>query len=190
MLTVLYSPHATSVDNEAKCASGHNNVPLSQLGEEQAQELGRHYATQTFDALFCSDLQRAVKTAEIAFSARGLPRTLDARLRECDYGALTQCPRAQMEEEFPRRIREPFPGGESISMVVQRVCTFLHDTLAAYDGKTIVVIGHRATKYALAYWNGDTSLDELVNAPEAWLDIPIYRYEIHESNLVRRAMEL
>lgn len=56
MLTVYYSPHATSVDNEAGRASGHNDVPLSELGREQAQELGRHYATKSLDAVFCSEI--------------------------------------------------------------------------------------------------------------------------------------
>lgn len=185
MLTIFYSPHATSVDNEAKRASGHNDVPLSQAGREQARKLGQHYATRALDAIFCSDLQRAVTTGEIAFSARGLPLILDARLRECDYGELTQCPRAQMEAEFPRRIHEPFPGGESIAMVVRRVGAFLQDAFATYDGKTIVVIGHRATRYALRYWQSDTTLEELVHAPEEWLDVPVYRYEIDNSNLVR-----
>ncbi len=189
MLAIFYSPHAKSVDNEAKLASGHNDASLSQVGREQAQELGRQYAPYTFDAIFCSDLQRAVKTSEIAFSARGLPLVQDARLRECDYGELTQCPRAQMEAEFPRHIHEPFPGGESFTMVVRRVGAFLRDAIARYDGKTIVVIGHRATKYALRYWQSDATLEELVNRPEEWLDVPIYHYEIHKSHLTQSARE-
>ena len=42
MLALFYSPHATSVDNEAGLASGHADVPLSGLGRRQARELGRH----------------------------------------------------------------------------------------------------------------------------------------------------
>lgn len=190
MLTIYFSPHMTSVDNEAGRASGHADVPLSSLGREQARELGKHYVTKTLDAVFCSDLQRASTTGEIAFSVRQLPLMLDARLRECDYGELTQCSRAQMETEFPRRIHKPFPGGESIAMVVRRVGAFLQDSSATYDGKTIAIIGHRATKYALRYWQSDATLEELVHAPEEWLDVPVYRYEIHRSRLAQRAIEL
>src|SRR5258708_5060535 len=117
MLTVFFSPHATSVDNESARASGHGDVPIAQIGRQQARELGQHYATKKLDAVFSSDLQRASTTAEIVFSGRGLPMVLDARLRECDYGELTQCPRDLMEEESLRRITEPFPRGESMSMV-------------------------------------------------------------------------
>src|SRR5258708_30254728 len=109
MLTLYYSPHMTSVDNETGRASGHADVPLSTLGRQQAQELGQHYATFSLDAISCSDLQRASTTAQIAFAGQALPLVADARLREYDYGDLTQYPIAQVEEEFPRRITATNP---------------------------------------------------------------------------------
>lgn len=186
MLTIFFSPHATSVDNEARRASGHADVPLSELGLRQARELGQHYAAQALDAVFCSDLQRAATTAEIAFSARGLPIVRDTRLREYDYGKMTQYPLAQVEAEFPRRITDPFPAGESAFTVIQRVGAFLQDVMHTYDGKTVVVIGHRATRYGLEYWCGNTSLAEVVSTPWPWLDVPIWRYELHAANLERK----
>jgi broad specificity phosphatase PhoE len=188
MLTLFYSPHATSVDNEAQRASGHADVPLSARGQQRARELGRHYASTALAAVFCSDLQRASATGAIAFSGRDVPLVLDARLRECDYGELTQCSVTQIDAEFPRRIREPFPGGESLLLVTQRVGAFLRDVMAAYDGKTIAAIGHRATKLALEYWCGDAPLDEIVRAPWEWRDVPIWRYELQSSDLARRAL--
>ena len=178
----------TSVDNEARRASGHADVPLSPLGHQQARELGQHYATEALDAIFYSDLQRASTTTHIAFSWRNLPLIPDARLREYDYGDLTQCPTAQVEEEFPRRITEPFPHGESLLMVVARVGAFLREVLQEYDGKTIVVIGHRATRYGLEYWCSDTSLEEIVRTPWPWLEIPIWRYELHAPNFEQRSI--
>lgn len=185
MLTLFYSPHMTSVDNEAKRASGHADVPLSEAGRQQAQELGQHYATTALDAVFCSDLQRAVITSQIAFTDRNVPIIPDARLREYDYGDMTQYPVAQVEKEFPRRISEPFPHGESLQMVVQRMGAFLRDIYAAYDGKTVLIIGHRATRYGLEYWCNGTSLEEIVNTSWPWLDIPIWRYELDIHNLQR-----
>ena len=187
MLTIYYSPHCSSVDNEAGRASGHADVALSPTGREQARELGQHYAAYPLDAVFCSDLQRAVTTGQFAFADRGLPITRDARLREFDYGDLTQCPREQMEEEIPRRMREPFPNGESVAMAVQRVGAFLRDMFASYDNKTILVIGHRATRYGLEYWSGDLSLEEVVNAPRQWKNPPIFRFEVHKHNLERQS---
>jgi len=173
----------TSIDNETGHASGHVDVPLSQLGRQQAQQLGQHYTTEALDAVFCSDLQRASTTAQIAFAGRALPLMPDARLREYDYGDMTQYSVVQVEKEFPRRITEPFPNGESLLMVVQRMGAFLRDTLHKYDGKTIVVIGHRATRYGLEYWSGNTSLEEIVQTPWEWREIPIWHYELHGHQL-------
>ncbi len=179
MLKIFYSPHMTSVDNEAKRASGHADVLLSAIGRQRAQELGQHYAKEELDAVFSSDLQRATATAQIAFGDRSIPLVPDARLREYDYGDMTQYPIEQVEAEFPRRITEPFPHGESLQMVVERVGTFLRDVLRDYDGKTLVVIGHRATKYGLEYWHSGATLEEIVHREWEWRDVPIWCYEFH-----------
>lgn len=186
MLTILYSPHMTSVDNEAGKASGHADVSLSTTGRQQAQELGQYYAAKEFDAIFSSDLQRATTTCDIAFARSKVPVILDARIRECDYGTMTQHPRSQVEEEFARRITEPFPDGESILMVAQRVGDFLRDVLREYDGKTIVVIGHRATRYSLDYWCGNASLQEIVGSPWDWRAIPIWEYQMNVHSFERK----
>jgi alpha-ribazole phosphatase/probable phosphoglycerate mutase len=178
MLTLYYSPHMTSVDNEVRRASGHADVPLSEAGRRQARELGQHYAAVALDVVFASNLQRAAMTAEIAFAGRGVPIVLDARLREYDYGEMTQHPVAEVEAEFPTRIAEPFPGGESLEMVVKRVGALLREVGGAYDKKSMVVIGHRATKYGLEYWTSGGTLEEIVRRTWEWRDVPIWRYEL------------
>jgi broad specificity phosphatase PhoE len=131
------------------------------LGRQQAHQLGEHYAAYPLDAVFCSDLQRAYRTAEIAFSARNVPIISDVRLRETDYGERTQCPRSQLGLE--QHITEPFPNGESLFMAVQRVGDFLRETLRDHDGKIVVVIGV-ATRHGLEYWSSDASVEEIVAA--------------------------
>ena len=49
------------------------------------------YKDDHFDAVFTSDLARAYRSAEIGFGNRW-PIIRDKRLRECDYGDLTQKP--------------------------------------------------------------------------------------------------
>ncbi|MBZ0290757.1 MAG: histidine phosphatase family protein, partial [Anaerolineae bacterium] len=93
----------------------------------------------------------------------------------CDYGEWTQRPRAEMK--FEEHLTEPFPGGESIVMVAERVRSFLGEMLAEYDGKTVVVIAHSATKHAIEFWSGTASLEAVVRTPWEWRDIPIWRYE-------------
>lgn len=164
----------TSVDNEAGRASGHADIPLAARGREEAERIGRHYEEHALHAVFCSDLKRAVTTAQLAFGERGVPIFRDARLRECDYGTMTQFPREQVK--FAEHITEPFPGGESIVMVAQRVHEFVQELLDQHEGETVVVIAHSATKHALEFWSGTASLEDIINTPWEWLEVPIWRY--------------
>src|SRR5688500_10518445 len=84
LLRVLFETHATSIDNEAGLASGSLDVALSSVGEEQARALGVRRQHDDLAVVFCSDLQRAFRTADIAFAARGLRVVRDPRLRGCD----------------------------------------------------------------------------------------------------------
>lgn len=178
MLTVFYSPHATSVDNEAGRAFGHFDTPLSEQGLQRARELGQHYAAQHINVVFCSDLQRAHNTALIAFDDRAISIKPDARLRECDYGQMTHVHPDDLHRE--EHVTEPYPGGESLEMVARRVGAFLSEVLFSHDGQTIVIIAHSATKYGLDYWADDTPLETIVRAPWEWRDVPIWRYEFSE----------
>jgi broad specificity phosphatase PhoE len=139
-------------------------------------------------AVYCSDLQRAVATAQIAFAGRDLPILPDARLREYDYGDMTLRPVAEVEAEFPHRIREPFPRGESLQMVVARVGAFLRDVLRERDECAIVVIGHRATRYAVEYWSGNATLEEMLRTPLEWREVPIWRYQFDARQHAQRAL--
>jgi 2,3-bisphosphoglycerate-dependent phosphoglycerate mutase len=111
-----------------------------------------------------------VRTADIAFGDRGpaLPIVRDGRLRECDYGALTRHPAPAIEARRASHVTEPFPGGESYQQCVARVSSWLADARAAYAARTIVVVGHRATFYALEHLLRGVPLSEAVSAPWSW----------------------
>jgi broad specificity phosphatase PhoE len=164
---IIFEAHATTHDNEAHRASGHNDIELSPLGIEQAGEMGKRHEGEHFDAIFCSDLQRSYKSAELGFSTK-FPIIQDARLRECDYGELTQHPKEEVDALKARHIKEPFPRGESYEQAAARMKAFLQDLLRDYDRKRVLVIGHRATQYGLEYWTKRLSLEEVVLAPWKW----------------------
>src|SRR5690348_16144997 len=75
-------------------------------------------------------------------------------------------------------------------MVVQRIGAFLRDALQQFDGKTVVVIGRRATRYGIEYWCGDASLEEIVRTPWEWREIPIWRYELDAQKLERPQVDM
>lgn len=167
MVTIIFESHATTTDNEKHLSSGHNDVALSKLGKEQARELGERYNDELLDAIFCSDLQRSYKTAEIAFADR-FPIIKDKRLRECNYGDLTQHPSSEVDPEKPQHIALPFPNGESYEATATRMNSFLKELLTKYDDKRVMIIGHRATQYGLEHWINGISVSDTITSPWKW----------------------
>ena len=167
MVTILFESHGTTVDNEKHISSGHFDAELSQLGIKQSKELGDRHKDKSLDIIFCSDLQRSYKTAELAFGNR-YPIIKDARLRECDYGDLTQHLSEEVDAEKSERISIPFPNGESYEQTCARMKSFLQELIKNYDEKKIMIVGHRATQYGLEHWIKGVDIYEAVTAPWKW----------------------
>lgn len=182
MVTIIFESHSTSLDNENHLASGWNDVELSSLGIKQAQDLGKRRKNEEFEAIFCSDLQRSYQTAEIAFGER-FPIIKDKKLRECNYGDLTQHPSDEVQPLKIGHISQPFPNGESYEQTSQRMKSFLTDLIRNYDGKKVMIIGHRATQYGLEHWINRVPLDEIILSPWSWQPGWIYQLRPTQSVL-------
>jgi 2,3-bisphosphoglycerate-dependent phosphoglycerate mutase len=129
-MQVVFETHSLSVDNESGIATGWLPGRLSELGKRLAVELGQRRRDDGIAVVFTSDLRRAVETAEIAFAGTAIPIHRDARLRECNYGALNGMSTSRLEKERLLRIDRPFPGGESWRQAADRVGGFLQELAA------------------------------------------------------------
>ena len=176
MITIWFEAHATSLDNEANIASGWNDVDLSERGKREALELSMRCRTRGIDALFTSDMQRAVKTALPLSEKIGIPITKDARLRECDYGDMTQHPKKDVDAVKMTHISNPFSNGESYQDCMLRMHEFMEDLRKNYDGKTVLIIGHRATHYGIENFVLHKPLDECIG--EHWKWQPGWKYKL------------
>jgi broad specificity phosphatase PhoE len=168
MIELVYETHSTTLDNEQGRATGWLPGVLSAAGREQARALGERRREDKVDAVFSSDLARAVDTARIAFEGSEIPLFLDWRLRECDYGELNGRPTAELDPLKAQRVDDPYPGGESYRQVATRVASLLDDLLAHFDGSRIVIVSHASPRWALEHLLLGRPLEELVVAPFAW----------------------
>ena len=165
---IVYETHSISTDNERGIATGWLPGELSNRGRELAAELGARRRADNIAAVFTSDLRRAVETCEIAFGGSGIPIHQDARLRECNYGALNGMPVAKVTAERSRHIQVPFPEGESYQDAAERMRGFLTEIFQQWDETRILIVGHSATRWALQHLLEGVPLADLVDAPFAW----------------------
>lgn len=165
--------HGESVANQNRIFSGWSQVPLTELGREQAAKTGELMRGIRIDRIFCSDLLRAKQTAEQIFPGREY--TEDVRLRELGAGSLTGNPWDECLERYGDELREaaanldyrPY-GGECGEDQLSRVAEFM-ETLSEYpDEENIAVVCHWGTVFAVLRYVLQTHMDrhhvEIANA--------------------------
>ena len=165
-MKIYFAAHATTVDNEAKIASGWKDVELSELGIKQAHELGEIFKDIKLDLICTSDLKRAVDSVKIAFGEK-YPILIDARLRELNYGDFNGKPSEVVEKMKIERIKKSFPNGESYEQAVARTQKFYNELKLKNPNSTVLVVGHRATQYGLDLMAGK-KLEELLSVKFKW----------------------
>ncbi|HJM76363.1 MAG TPA: histidine phosphatase family protein [Dehalococcoidia bacterium] len=166
---ITFVSHSTSLDNEAASPRA--------TSMSRSPNWGTKLAGRPFDAVYSSDLQRASKTARIAFADRGIPLIEDARLRECDYGELTRAPRETVAAARPNCIERPFPGGESDNDATARMRAFLDQLAAERDGQAVVIVGHRATHDCLVHLATGMPLADTITRDWEWRPGWDYEYD-------------
>lgn len=145
---ITYFVHGTTADNERDLATGWLPGELSEKGIQQAKALGGMIADKCFDVVFCSDLKRAVDSANLGFADKYqiIP---DPRLRECNYGDMNGHPASEFKEHMADYVDRPFPNGESYKDAEERVAEFLAFLKKSYDNKHIAIVAHQAPQLAL-----------------------------------------
>jgi len=66
--------------------AGASDVPLTEIGIQQARQGAEQIRDLQFDAIYCSGMSRAFETAKLALDGRDAPIVQDTRLNEMNYG--------------------------------------------------------------------------------------------------------
>ncbi len=157
MTRLLLVRHGESEFNHAGRFAGFADVDLTEVGRRQVEKLRERIAGEKIDAVYSSDLRRAVRTAEIATEGRGLAITTCPEVREINYGEVDGLPFAEIKSRFPDLAKQlstselelAFPGGETFSAFVERVSTF-KDRLAKHgQSETVLLVAHGGPLRAL-----------------------------------------
>lgn len=150
MTRLLLVRHGESEYNSAQRFAGHIDVGLTDKGHRQAERLRDRLNGEKIDAVYCSDLQRARLTAEVAIEGRNLIVSMCPELREINYGDVDGLPFAEIQRlhpELARKIHDSdlgmaFPGGESFLEFVDRVESFTEKLTRHGPSDNVLVVAH------------------------------------------------
>ena len=174
-MKIYFAAHATTTDNEANLSSGWKDVGLSDLGIQQAKEMGDTFKNIKIDLICCSDLKRAVDTVKIAFGDKH-PIIVDKRLRELNYGDFNGKPSEVVEPMKKIHKKEPYPSGESYEQAIARTHEFYKELKERHPNEVVLVVGHRATQYGLDTLVGGKTIEECLEKPFKWQ--PYWEYNL------------
>lgn len=128
---------------------GHLDVPLTEIGIEQAKSAAQQLAGISFKGFYSSDSQRAYRTAlEISRKINILPNAL-FDLRERNLGILQGLTRAEAKENYleilDAYISDPnyiIPDGESSHQFMQRCSTIVEKLAKQHLNQNILIVTH------------------------------------------------
>ncbi len=129
---------------------GQADSPLNATGVQQAVELAERLVGVGIQAIYCSDLRRALQTAWIIGEKLGLEPHSDPRLREIGLGEWEGLQREQIIAAYPgiweQRRQDPVnvhpPGGENLRELAERSWAAADEIAGKHPGGTVLIVAH------------------------------------------------
>ncbi|GAA0959539.1 bifunctional RNase H/acid phosphatase [Kribbella koreensis] len=130
--------------------SGGDDPALSEIGQQQAAAAARYLAQRGgIDAIVSSPMVRTKQTAAVVAETLGLDVKVEKGWVECSFGDWDGHTFAEVQQKWPDALNEWMgsttvapPGGESFDACARRARSARDGLLAAYPGKTVLVVTH------------------------------------------------
>jgi probable phosphoglycerate mutase len=148
--TLVVVRHGETAWNAVGRQQGQLDGTLSERGIEQARVIADALAPERFDALYASDLGRAIETAAIVAERLHLDVIPDPRLRERHLGVMQGLTIAEFAERFPEEHArfasgDPdyvLPEGESARQRYERTVACAEDLAVSHPGEQLLLVAH------------------------------------------------
>lgn len=155
MAQLVIVRHGQSQWNSENRFTGEVDVPLTDLGRQEAKQAGQKLKGFEFTQCFTSALHRAQETLHIILQEmgkRGLPITENKALNERNYGSLQGLNKAETAKKYGeeqvviwrRSFDVPPPDGESLKDTAARVIPYYESTIEPLlkKGQNILLVAH------------------------------------------------
>jgi probable phosphoglycerate mutase len=137
---LVLARHGETAWSKSGQHTGRTDIPLTDLGREQAQRVGAALAGRTFSRVLASPLVRASETARLAGFATEL--ATDPDLQEWDYGVYEGRRRVDIAVAEPGWTvwSRPITGGESLVELGERADRVIARLMAV--GGDVLIFSH------------------------------------------------
>jgi broad specificity phosphatase PhoE len=149
MLHLMLVRHGETDWNAQRRYQGQSDVPLSVLGRRQAELVAGRLAGKEINAMYASDLKRALDTARVIAEKSGLKVFPEPRLRELKFGVLEGLTFDEAQERYPDMIaawlddfNRPPDGAETIDLFNTRCVSLLDDLKGKHDEQVVLLVAH------------------------------------------------
>jgi broad specificity phosphatase PhoE len=149
--------HGPTEWNATRRFQGRTDLSLSERGRADAAAIAEALRKERIDALYSSDLARAMETARAVAEPHAIAVVADGRLREFDFGAwegltwdeiVAANPHLAGRGSTAAKLYAP-PGGESFEQVRARVESFVNEVCDRHSGGQIAVVTHAGPLHAM-----------------------------------------
>ncbi len=150
MSRLLLVRHGITESNSARKFVGYSDVELSTAGYRQVERLRERLVDDKIDAVYSSDLSRALVTAEVISSEHKVDIVTCPELREVNYGNVEGLTFEEISRLYPEvaesltnfSLRLKFPGGEDFEAFIERASKFLDKLKRHTPSQTILIVSH------------------------------------------------
>jgi len=151
--------HGETDWNAQARVQGFSDVPLNQLGREQARRAAAGLANEPVAAVYASDLSRAKETAAILAAPHALPVVEVPALRERSWGSWEGRTLDELSVEDPENLARlragqwvTPDGAEEYEALVLRISGAVESIAQAHVDQTVIVTTHGGPIKVLTAW--------------------------------------
>src|SRR5712664_462148 len=191
---VVIIRHGQSQGNAEGRFGGHTDTPLSARGRKQAAATAGTLASEKFDAIYSSDLPRAIETATPLAKRVGIALEATEALRERSVGVMEGLTFEEAAEQHPeqyqallhRDFEHVLEGGESYRQTLDRAAGKLDEVIEKHRGGRIAVFTHTgAICILILHLMGALDAPELKPVWIATSNCGLARFDLRDDGFVR-----
>ena len=157
MIQIILVRHGRTAWNKDKIFRGTKDVPLDEVGQQEAALAGEWLKGENIQAAYASPLSRAMDTARAIAQHHGVSVQELPGLIDINYGDWQGVPLAEVKVKYvdlyrqwetaPQTVR--FPNGETLDEVRARALAAVDEVMTLNPDKTILLAAHRAVNKVL-----------------------------------------